>query len=331
MKSFLLPLFFFFSLYSNPLNPIPQEMPLELKVDLFRFTSSSSSLSTHYEKKTFFDTTFFTNHVPETRAFWGADIKIQIPLQGKNTFSKTRFFSSKRRLQLTDYSGYVDPDAIGYHYDVHRSYCEKNILLTTAQNGYLFNEELIESSLGTKFFISKHLLFSLSQGLQISHFLQSLTKKIGFFYLENAPVEELRNFNSSSTFHGAGPLFCAHLDFTPFPTHFFTKTLHFFSQIDTCMTYGKYNVLNQFYIDNGSKKITLLDQLNTTFTLIPVLTFLVGIEFRPNLIFFEGSFDMMIYNQTWLNADRSYQGTLDFNGRANISLTGYAIGIGLDF
>lgn len=331
MRSFLLPLFPLFSLFGNPLPPIEQENPLEIKVDLFRFAPYCSSLSTHLEKKTFFDTTLFKNFEPEKRAFWGADIKIQIPLDSKNTFSKTRFFSSKRRFQLIDYSGYLDPDAIALHYDVHRSYCEKTILLTTAQNGYLFNEELIESYLGAKFFVSKHLLFSLSQGLQFSRFLHSLTKKIDFLYLENAPVEELRNFNSSTSFHGAGPLFCAHLDFIPFPTHVVSKTLHLFSQIDTCMSYGKYSVRNLFHIDNGAKKITLLDQLNTTFTLTPVFTFLAGIEFRPNLIFFEGSFELMIYNQTWWNADRSYQGTFDFNGPGNISLTGYAVGLGVDF
>lgn len=319
------------SLFSDPISHQENVFPIEVKVDLFRFISATSSLATHYEKETFFNTGFVKEHTPRDRSFWGADFKLQIPLANKNAFSKFRFFSSKRKYPLIDYSGYLDSDAVALHYDLQRSYTTKNILVTTAQNGYLFNEDLVETLLGFKILVGKHLAVSLTQGVRFSHLKHSISKKIGFLYLKNAPIEELRNFDSFTSFQGGGPVLGAYINYTPFPNNFLSKTLHFFSQIDTCLDYGKINVMNQFSVDNGGKKFLLIEQNNTSLHLIPVFSFLLGFEFRPDFIFFQGSIDFMVYNQTWLNADRSYQGTLDFKGPKNLSLTGYAIGAGFNF
>ncbi|MBM3195605.1 MAG: hypothetical protein FJZ62_02520 [Chlamydiae bacterium] len=307
------------------------ENPVKGKLTLYRFQNNPGFGSTHFIMDSFPNLTILRDSPIESRTFWGLDTTFQIPLSSTGNFSRWRWFCSKKKHRFMHYPDYLDREAICFYYDIDKSYSPKNILLTTAQDGYLFNQELLQSVFGSKIPLSKTLNLELTLGLDFTRFKQILTKKIGFLTLEHAPIEEIRNFNTSNFFRGGGPAFGSQIEYTPFPKNLFLKTLHFFSQIESGLVCGCSEITNNFFIKNGTKKIPLLQQNFFRLSQIPMVGFTLGVEFRPYLVFCDGSLDFSIFNQTWFKADRTYEGTKDYRGAENISLTGYALGIGLNF
>jgi hypothetical protein len=330
-KLFYLFIFYFHWVQADLSQNYQGENPVEVKLTVYRFENNPGFGSTHFIKESFLNLTILKDSPPESRTFWGVDYKFQIPLSNTGNFSRLRWFCSKRKHRLMHYPDYLDREAICFYYDIDRRYSPRNILLTTAQDGYLFNQELLQSVLGGKIGLSKTLNLELTLGLDFTRFKQILSKKIGFLTLEHAPIEEIRNFNTSNFFRGGGPAFGSQIEYTPFPKNLFLKTLHFFSQIESGLVCGCSEITNSFFIKNGAKKIPLLQQNFIAFSQIPMVGFTLGVEFRPNLIFCDGSLDFLIFNQTWIKADRSYEGTKDYTGAKNMSLNGYAFGIGLNF
>ncbi|NDE63322.1 MAG: hypothetical protein EB053_03095 [Chlamydiae bacterium] len=334
-----LPLFLVFS--RDLLSSCKEEIRLlELGANYVEFQTQSPSvnnyfLDTDYNKEN--PPTYKRELNPTDRNFMALKAYSLVTTPFPDVYLKNTLFLSNRRLYYTDKESVPGIHSIAYIYDLHQKHPINEAVLTKVINQFLFQTTVWDTTLQT-FFQVYSSGFSLKPelGLRYGKIFQSCLNKLHFFYLDSAPIEELRNFNSFLNFKGFGPILGMTMDYRPFQNTFILCGIKLSSFFYLSNLLAKINVDNDFVIEDGKDLHHLVMNRSSQRIIIPNIDLGITLSYDRQLQLFSYrlltlKFEGGVFLKSWLGADKLFQGTSYSRGLESISLKGWLVGTSIDF
>ena len=274
---------------------------------------------------------------PTDRNFIGLKAYGSIITPCERVLLNNSLFLSRRALFYTDKESIPGIHAIAYAYDVHQKHPIHEAILTKVINRFLFQTIEWDSTVDTRFpLLQGRLCFRPQIGLRVGKVFESCQNRLHFFYLKGAPVEELRNFNSSTTLRGLGPKLGVTMDFRPFRETFLINGIKITSFFSLSNLFTNAIVDNDFSIEDGGDLLPLILNQTKQRLLIPVLDLGIGASYDRSLTLFSQRFftikiEAGFFVKSWIGSDKFFLGTGYSRGLESISLKGWSLGASVDF
>lgn len=274
---------------------------------------------------------------PTDRTFMGLKVYGSIATPCNGVSVNNSLFLSRRALYYTDKESIPGIHAIAYIYDLHQKHPIHEVILTKVVNRFLFQTTEWDSTVDTRFPILRgRFCFRPQIGMRIGKVFESCQNRLHFFYLNGAPVEELRNFYSSTTLRGLGPKLGVTIDFRPFRETFLINGIKITSFFSLSNLFTNATVNNDFSIEDGGYQLPLILNQTKQRLLIPVLDLGIGASYDRSLTLFSHRFftikiEAGFFLKSWIGSDKFFLGTGYARGLESISLKGWSAGVSVDF